>query len=477
MRFRPLICVTLLVLAAAQAPAEPAWGWRTDGTGRYPQADPPLQWSQQTNVLWAVPMPGWSNATPILVGERIFVCSEPTTLLCVSAADGETLWQRTNSYMELLSPEQAAQAQRDIQKGDEILKKIDPLKKQFQEMAGRLKKTPKDTELRTKAKQVKKQIQALQAELKPLSTWRMPSTHPDNGYSSCTPTSDGEGVYALFGTGVAAKYDLEGNRKWMRLVEKPTQDYGHSASPLLVGETLVVHILTLAGLDRDTGEELWRVKAPPRWGSPVLARIGGNEPVAVTAGGEVVRVSDGRLLGRQLAALTYCAPVVSGQTVFFIEHGGKALALPAEPVERIRSDALWQTKPKNDRYYASPVHHDGLIYAVTQTGVFSAIDAGTGQVVYEKKLDLGKGTVFSSVTLAGSCLFISSDNGTTIVVQPGREFKQLAKNQLERFRSSPVFVGRRMYVRGYKKLYCIEKPTGPEQAAAAPAPGPAARAE
>jgi hypothetical protein len=47
-------------------------GWRTDGTGRYPDAQPPTEWSAQSNVVWKTPLPKPSNATPILVGDRLF---------------------------------------------------------------------------------------------------------------------------------------------------------------------------------------------------------------------------------------------------------------------------------------------------------------------------------------------------------------------------------------------------------------------
>ena len=52
-------------------------------------------------------------------------------------------------------------------------------------------------------------------------------------------------------------------------------------------------------------------------------------------------------------------------------------------------------------------------------------------------------------------LYVSSDNGTTVVLQPGREYKELARNSLETFRSSLVFEGKRMYVRTTKGLWCI----------------------
>jgi len=57
--------------------------------------------------------------------------------------------------------------------------------------------------------------------------------------------------------------------------------------------------------------------------------------------------------------------------------------------------------------------------------------------------------------VAGNRIYISSDNGATVVLEPGREYKELARNKLEPFRSSLVFEGRRMYVRTEKKLFCI----------------------
>jgi len=81
-------------------------GWHLDTTGRFLDAAPPIEWSAEKNILWKTLMPNWSNSSPLLVGDRIFVCSEPTTLVCVRASDGEILWQRTNTYLDMLSPEE-----------------------------------------------------------------------------------------------------------------------------------------------------------------------------------------------------------------------------------------------------------------------------------------------------------------------------------------------------------------------------------
>jgi len=82
-------------------------------------------------------------------------------------------------------------------------------------------------------------------------------------------------------------------------------------------------------------------------------------------------------------------------------------------------------------------------------------EARTGKAVYSKPLGLGGGHVFPSLAAAGKYVFITHENGTTAVLSAGREYSQVARNKLEPLRSSPVFDGRRMYVRGQKHLWCI----------------------
>ena len=289
--------------------------------------------------------------------------------------------------------------------------------------------------------------------MKPLEKWLNPPTHGVNGYTSATPASDGKRIYVLFGTGIASCYDLDGKRKWAVFVDKPTDGWGHSASPLLVGDKLIVHIRNVYGLDAATGKVLWQVPSDARWGSPVHARIG-DADVAVTANGDIIRVSDGKAIAKKLAGLAYCSPVVDGGAAYFIEHGGKAVRLPDSADATNAPAILWETRPENDRYYASPVCHDGLIYAINQKQAWSVIDEATGKVLSATNLNLG-GTAYPSVALAGKRLYVSSDSGATVVLEPGREYKEVARNKLDGFRSTPLFQGKRIYVRTSTDLVCI----------------------
>ena len=451
MKTMPLLLVCLLVAFAAAAGAV---GWRTDGTGKYPAARPPTKWSAKTNIVWKTPMPAWGNATPIIVGNKLFVCSEPATLVCVNLADGKILWERTNTYLDMLNAKWSARMEVDKGKAGNIVKQFRPLGRELRKLKQQLKNSPKDAGLAKNIKELNKQIQNLTKSLESLAEYRLPRTEPVCGYSSGTPVSDGKNVYAVFGTGVVACYDLAGNRKWIKLIQKPTHNYGHGASPLLSGGKLIVRLLDLIALDAKSGKVLWKVKAKPWWGTPTLAGIG-NVNVVITPHGGIVRIADGTILVGSLAKLYSDSPIVEDGIVYFIQPSSIAVRLPAKTSEKIAPKTIWRTSLKNDIYYASPVFHKGLIYAITQGRVFSVIDAGDGKVVYKKKLNLGGGTVYPSITLAGNYLFVSSANGTTLVLTPGREYKEVARNMLEPFRSSPVFHGRRMYIRGLKNLYCI----------------------
>jgi len=458
MRRIALGSLIVFVLCVSHAAAGDVVGWRTDWTGKYPDADPPTKWSATETVVWKTPMPSWSNSTTILVGDRLFVCSEPTTLVCLRLSDGKILWQKDHPLTDAFPPQEMAKARADMKRigVEAVQEQIKALKKEMGQVQRRLRKDPKNAQLKTNVEQFKKRIGQEEKRLDPIRKYLVPPTQPVNGYSSPTPVSDGKRVYVLFGTGVAACYDLEGNRQWMVGLERSTNAWGHSASPVLSGDKLLVLINSLFALNTSDGTVAWKQRSGQRWGTSVVTRIGDQE-VVITPNGNFFRVSDGKKIGGRTVGLQFNQPVIDDGVVYFIQHKGKAYKLPSQASESLELSPLWTTKPRKDRYYASPVVHDGLVYAITQKNIFSAIDAKTGEVVYEENLKLGRGQAYPSIALAGKYLYVSGKSGTTALIQPGREFKEVGRNSLEEFRSSPVFAGQRMYVRTTKHVYCIGK--------------------
>lgn len=448
--------IGVLTMVTPAHSGEPV-GWRTDATGQYPDAQPPREWGPEKNVVWRTPMPAMSNASPVIVGEKIFTCADPCVLICVNKADGKIIWQRESSYDELpLSAEVKAQLEAESKQAGMwdrqralIEKEMGTLSRSVRDQKiTREESEPKMQDLRKQADDFRKKIAALPV----YSRYSKPFFHPTGGISMCTPVCDGKRVYAGFGNGLVACYDLDGNRQWLRLIEHSTAGYGHASSPLLVGDKLLVHYADLVALDVKDGSEIWRDKIPPKHGTPIHTRIG-DVDVAVDPTGALVRVDDGRVLADKLGQNGENSPILQDGIVYWIAGSGRAARLPKSVDEK--PETLWKSNIHGGGYwFCSPVCHDGLLYIASADRSFSVVDAATGMLAYGMKLEID-GQIYPSMCLAGNLLFISSDDGTTIILQPGREYHEVGRNKLETFRSSPVFEGKRMYVRTIKYLYCI----------------------
>ena len=209
-------------------------------------------------------------------------------------------------------------------------------------------------------------------------------------------------------------------------------------------------------LDPSTGKEVWRRPSKEQFGSPVVAQVAG-EDVVITAVGDVFLASNGDSLASGIGKLKFATPVVQDGIVYFIEKKAKAVRLP----DKIDGsfETVWTAGVKGSRHYASSVIHEGLIYAVSREEKFSILDAKTGEVVFEKDLDLGEGTnsAYPSVTLAGDKLFVGVEKGAMALLELGRTYTEVARSKVEGFRSSPVFVGNRMCLREFDNLYCFQE--------------------
>jgi hypothetical protein len=279
-------------------------------------------------------------------------------------------------------------------------------------------------------------------------------THDANGWTSATPVSDGSRVFTVFGSGVVAAHDVTGKRLWARKVQEPAHRWGHSASPVLADGNLIVHLVDLFALNPATGEEVWRVASEVVWGSPVVTRVGRSE-VVITPSGDVFRADTGEKVASEIGKLAYATPVVQDGVIYFIEKRATAVKLP-DALDK-PWETLWESRIEGSRHYASALIHDGLVYAVSREEDFSILDAATGEVVHARKLDLGEGgnSAYPSLSLAGGKIYLSVENGTTAVLEPGRAYQEIARSSIAGFRSSPVFFGNRMYVRAFDGLWCF----------------------
>jgi len=474
MNLRKLI-VVLFTLVFAQVHAA---NWHADGTGRYPDTNPPTQWcavpgSASKNVIWNRPLPSWTNSSPLIMGDRVFVCGEPTSLICLNLTDGAILWQREHELIDTLTANEKAELAKVREQDGPILKSIHELIKQRdileKEVVSADRKKERDEKilkLRAEVATIEKQNEAI-LKVSRNYTKRMTSSYThrpeligSTGYSTPSPVGDGKYVYVLYHNGVVAAYDLNGNRKWMRYVGHSTAHYGQIASPVVVGDRVIVHLTGLTALNTATGETVWHIDAPRDTGhnTPIQMRIGGTD-ILVMPYGEVVSVADGSKCsfnGVPSYKSYWNSPVVENDTVYFNWHPTTwAGRVSLSPNGKVKTDVLWKEGiGKGGEIYPSPVVLDGLLYCMLDLGQFIVTEAATGKRVYEA--NLGRvGMVYPSLVAVGGHIYAGGDAGTVVVIKAGREYKEVARNPTEPFQSTLVFHNNRIYIRTMKGVLCI----------------------
>jgi outer membrane protein assembly factor BamB len=293
---------------------------------------------------------------------------------------------------------------------------------------------------------------------------------PPGGMAVPTPATDGRRLYALFGTGDLVCLDFDGKPVWVRSLAQeygPFRNrWGMGASPLLVGELLVVQVdhwgqSYLLGLEAATGANRWRTErdAAVNWSSPIVARVNGKSQI-ITTGTHRVRGYDpdgGTELWRVRGMQQQCipSPIVCGNRVYAVSgRSGYTLAirLDGSHGDLTQSHIIWK-KTRGSSYVTSPVCYQGHYYLVREDGLGTCLDAATGKEVWQERM----GGEYRASLLAGDGkIYFTSVQGVVSVVKAGPEFQLLAKNDLgENIVASPAVSESQLFIRGAGHLFCI----------------------
>ncbi len=447
--------------------------------------DPPTVNYETKNIRWMAELPNRSTSTPIVVGDRIFLTAEPDMLVCLDKRSGKVLWSAANNYYEALTP-----AERQALPA--LSTRVDPLVAELKSSPDRSKRL----ELRRK---IQAELVSIDASIFDLDTDGHFAAHFGIvGFTMPTPVSDGQRVYVWCGLGVAACYDLDGNRQWITRV--PTGHLEYGSSPALADGILGVFLGKLHGLDAKTGKLKWTQPKIHKNIAAILATTFGGQQVFVSQLGEVVRPSDGQLLFRPQGAAsgdggTWGPPEILGQTLHLGRYGVHQLV--TYDFSKVAGDT-WAPELKStfdlelprehslnasggwvDRSTAgSPLVYDGLVYTVDIYGWLYVADVKTGKTIYFKDLGVqglmhyNSVPVAASVTLIGNRIVVLDNQGTAIILAAGREFQVITRNRIETrldrvwplpaqetlAYAPPISDGDCIYLRGERYLYCIGKP-------------------
>ena len=417
----PIVCCVAVLFVCANASRAENWpGFRgPTGQGISTEKDLPVEWDTKKNVAWKAPLTGEGHSSPILWDKHVVLTAarDNGTSCRVMAFDrdnGKVVW--------------------DV----EVFKQNTPRKQERNSLA-----TP-------------------------------------------TPVTDGRRVYAFFGGGGAAAVDFNGKIAWTNTQDRFYSQHGLGSSPILYKDLLLMpwdHSIRegpdlkvgwqtpwdksyVWALDTNTGKERYKaMRGMSRIGhmTPKVVEVEGK-PQLVSASGDIVGGFDPD----------------TGERVWWVRSGGEGTTpspifgdgvvytssgFPTnEPYAAIRAfrmggkgevtkqNLIWEQK-KGVPMIPSLLLADGLLYSVKENGILQCMEPSNGEIIYTERLE---GTFSASPVYGDGKVYVTSDDGNTTVIRPGRDYKVLAENDLnERTQASIAVSGGKLFIRTTKNLYCI----------------------
>jgi outer membrane protein assembly factor BamB len=304
----------------------------------------------------------------------------------------------------------------------------------------------------------------------PIPTTGVERGHNKNGHASATPLTDGERVYASFGSHGLMATDMNGKLLWHARVGTLDNYHGTAGSPVLYGESIILYqdagnASFVAAFDRKTGKIRWRTPRSETvgWGTPIVIRAGARDELIVHSQQRVYGYDPGT--GRVLWSVSgntfevVPTPLVAHNLLFCSSgRAGPTLAIrPGGNGDVTATHVAWST-PRGSPFVPSGIVVGDVLYLVNDMqSVLTAFEARTGTLLFQSRLGQARREGFSASPVAvDGKVFFTNDDGETFVLQAGREFKLLHVNHLgESTYASPALVDGRWYIRTASSLVAI----------------------
>jgi outer membrane protein assembly factor BamB len=434
-----LLFVSSLGAQQGLAPVTDSWGhWRGPSQTGVAAGAAPVRWSDTNNVVWKVEIPGRGHSSPVIWGDRIFVTTAVPTGRKAEPSGAATGSGRSRG-------DGGARAH-DEHRFDVLA---------LDRATGKI-------------------------------AWRQTAVTavPHEGYhetygsfASNSPTTDGQRVYASFGSRGLFAYDMSGTLLWQRdfnIQMRMFQGFGEGVGPVLDAGRLIVLFDHegdgfLATLDAATGREIWRTPRTDgtNWAAPLVVRHDGRKQIVVNSPRKVrgYDYESGKQIWETtgLGLNTIPRAVQHGDSVLvmsgFINPALFAIRLGREG-DLAGTDAIkWRGGNRGLAYTSSPVLHEGKLYFPTDNGMVSAIDAETGTPVYQQVRLPKPYAIKASPVAAGGMLYFPTEDGDVVVARIGPTLDVVATNTLtdQSFVASPAVAGGDIFLRSRTHLFRIRE--------------------
>lgn len=411
--------------------------WRgPQETGFYQYGKPPVEFSETKNIKWKTSIPGKGHSTPVIWGDQIIL----TTAVAIGKKP------------EKPKEDEAAQGRRRGMSSNRT-----DLVHKFIVMS-----IDRNTGSIIWQTVVKEEVP-------------QENTHGLGSWASNSPVTDGEYIYAYFGSRGLFCLDFKGNILWERDFGQMQKraSFGEGSSATLYKDRVVVlwdheGQSFIVAIDTKTGKDVWKVERDEAtsWGSPSIIEAGGKVQVITSATVKIrsYDLDNGDIIWEGTGMTGNVIPIpVFSDGILYLSSGFRGFAFQAIDLAKAKgnitdTEAIIWKYDQDTPYTPCPLVMDGNIYFLRiNNGYLSCLDAKTGKVNYAKQKLEGINAIYSSPTGVNGNIYIAATD-VVLVVKAGSEYELLHTNKLDdTFHASPVVIGNDLYLRGFKSLYCISE--------------------
>ena len=317
---------------------------------------------------------------------------------------------------------------------------------------------------------------------KPLWKWEYKAAYGDLDYDNgprATPTVTEDAVYTLGATGLIHCLALSDGRKLWSLdcearLKAKRPIWGHASSALVRGDLVYFHIggrpdATLIALDRKSGSLRWRALSDrPGYSTPLSVSMHGKPQLLAWTADNLASLSpeSGEVLYKTAFKtsnfdVAIISPVPIGNSVFISGYWDGSAFFDID--KELRPKKTWTTKALNC-LMATPLHHDGYLYALDKRDGLLCLSLKDGSVIWSD----GHRMTTKERNPHASMVWGAKEKGLSVILNARGDLilaRLSPKGYSERGRvhlidgrwiwSHPAFSGQDIFARSDKELLCV----------------------